>query len=121
MPKKKDRIVKIKFSDGKVMMFGNSYKPWSLQLDEYLWLLKQNGDIQSLEEVTVSDNCWIRFGGLKWCPEREFQNQLNREGCQSNESDNPNPRQYKEMVFYPDNETTITVNKLISDYKNNVY
>ena len=28
-------IVRITFSDGKIMLFGDSYKPWTMQFDEY--------------------------------------------------------------------------------------
>lgn len=38
--KQKDKIVRVQFDKGHVMMFGNSYKTWEMQFDEYLWLLK---------------------------------------------------------------------------------
>ncbi|MEH7541798.1 spore protein H [Bacillus thuringiensis] len=119
--KSKDKIVRVQFNEGHVMMFGNSYKPWEMQFDEYLWLLKRNDELPSVEQVTVSDNEWVSWGGLKWCPEEMFQHQLNREGCQDSEPDNPNPRQYKEMTFYKDASTTRKVNKAVSNYKNNIY
>ncbi|WP_260857538.1 hypothetical protein [Bacillus thuringiensis] len=46
-----------------------------------------------------------------------MQHQLNREGCQSNEEDNPNPRNYNEMQFYSDVTVSEKVNKLIEKYK----
>lgn len=121
MAKKKERIIRVKFNESNVMMFGNSYKPWDMQMDEYLWLLKRNGELGSFEEVTVSDSAWVGWGGLKWCPEEDFQHQLNREGCQSSELDNSNPRQYKDMIFYRDSTVTKKVNKMFENYHANIY
>ncbi len=36
-----NKIVRVQFTEDRVMLFGNSYKPWELQFEEYLWLLKQ--------------------------------------------------------------------------------
>ena len=88
-------IARVTFDNGLVMMFGNSYKPWTMQFDEYMW----NKDIKPIKLETSKDK-WIGGGGLKWCNEELFQKQLDREGCQENESDNPNPRQYSKMKFY---------------------
>jgi len=123
MPRKKEenKIVRIKFSEDWTMMFGNSYKPWEIQLEEYLFLLKEKKELDTFEEVTVSDNKWVGWGGLKWCPETNFQQQLNREGCQSNEPDNPYPRLYAEMVFYEDSTVTNKVNKMFVNLKANIY
>jgi len=98
--KQKDKIVRVQFAENHVMMFGNSYKAWEEQLD---------------------DSKWISWGGLKWCPEERFQHHLNREGCQSDELDNPNPRQYKDMNFYEDITITRKVNKAVSNYKKGIY
>lgn len=119
--KKKDKIIKLKFNNEWIMMFGNSYKPWEMQLEEYLFILLRNGELDDYEEVTVSDNPWVGWGGLKWCKQDKFQNQLNREGSQSNEPDNPNPRQYNEMVFYKDVAVTKKVNKMFDNLKANIY
>lgn len=123
MPRKKqeDKIVRVKFSDVRTMMFGNSYKPWTMQLEEYLFMLKRKGELDDYIDVTVSDSQWVGWGGLKWCPEKDFQHQLNREGCQSDEPDNHNPRQYKEMEFYRDNSVTRKVNKMFDNLKANIY
>lgn len=95
------RIVRVTFSD-RIMMFGNSYKPWKDQLDEYLLLRRQANDTLTLVKVEMSFANWVSWGGLKWCQEADFQHQLNRERCQSDEPDNPNPRQYSQMVFEED-------------------
>lgn len=91
-------IVRVHFENGDVMMFGTSYKPWTMQFDEYCWNNKDQ--INDIEKVEVSNSKWIGWGGLKWCSEEKFQHQLNREECQYNEPDNPAPRQYNEMKFY---------------------
>lgn len=122
MPRrKKNFIVRIRFNENRTMLFGNSYKPWEMQLDEYLFLLKRRGELEDFLEVSVSDSEWIGWGGLKWCPEENFQHQLNREGCQSDEPDNPNPRQYKDMVFYRNSSITNKVNQKFENFKANRY
>ncbi|HFJ9376814.1 spore protein H [Bacillus cereus] len=117
--KQKDKIVRVQFAKENVMMFGNSYKPWEMQFEEYLQILRQHNELTSVEQVSVSvsDNAWVSWGGLKWCPEENMQHQFNREGCQSNEEDNPNPRNYNEMQFYSDVTVAEKVNKLIKKYK----
>lgn len=119
--KQEEKIVRVRFSESWVMMFGNSYKPWEMQLNEYLIFLKQKGEAPTIDGVHVSDSHWISWGGLKWCSEDNFQNQLNREGCQSSDPDNPNPRQYKDMRFYEDSAVTIKVNKMLSSILAGIY
>jgi hypothetical protein len=87
-------IVRIKFKNGETMMFGSTYKQRMDQVSEYAHIFKTKA-----EKIEISDSKWIGWGGLKWCSESEFQNELNREGCQDNEQDNPNPRKYSDMVF----------------------
>jgi hypothetical protein len=70
--------------------------------------------------VETSSDKWIGWGGLKWCPESLFQSQLNREGCQENEPDNPNPRQYSNMVFKKNPIVEAKVRKIIQEYKKSV-
>lgn len=108
----KEKIVRVAFAE-RTMMFGNSYKPWKIQFDEYVLQKKMAGETLTLKKVDVSDAKWVWFGGLKWCPEENFQHQLNREGCQSNEPDNLNPRKYSEMKFYEDEKITKQVRDLM--------
>jgi hypothetical protein len=93
-------IVKIKLKDETgnefTMMFGDSYKKWYIQFQEYIINFK----IYHCIDATVSQNKWIGWGGLKWCNELDFQEELNREGCQSSDPNNPNPRKYEKMCFY---------------------
>lgn len=96
-----NKTIRVTFSD-RVMMFGNSYKPWEMQYDEYVWMCLRNGTQLQLVKVETSHSKWVTWGGLKWCPEDRFQHQLNREGCQDNEPDNSNPRQYSKMNFSHD-------------------
>ncbi|MFJ8528620.1 spore protein H [Bacillus sp. NPDC094106] len=115
--RKSDKIIRIQFSKDLVMMFGNSYKPWEMQFEEYLQIFRQHNELANVEQVTVSDNAWVSWGGLKWCAEKNMQHQFNREGCQSNEKDNQNPRMYDEMEFYQDSRVTQKVNELIEKYQ----
>ena len=79
------------------MLFGNSYKCWEMQLSEYIQ--RHKNKIVSINQVYDSTAKWKAWAGLKWCPEDTFQMELNREGCQQNEPDNPKPRQYGNMIF----------------------
>ena len=92
-----------------VMMFGDSYKSWSEQFREFIhrkygdpkkgW---RKCDLEGLQvELEKSRSKWIAWGGLKWCAESEFQNELNREGCQEDEPDNPAPRRFADFRFEP--------------------
>lgn len=107
-------IVRIKFNNGLTMMVGDSYKPWRVQFDEFCWKNKSIGEI---EQVTCCSDKWIGWGGLKWCREEDFQEQLNREGCQSQDNDNPNARQFKDMIFRSDSTITRTAIRILQDGK----
>jgi hypothetical protein len=92
-------IVRITFENMSLhstMMFGDSYKSWDDQLEEFI---RFTGRRWKPYKVEVSKEKWIGWGGLKWCTEASFQDELNREGCQDKEPANPNPRQYSEMKF----------------------
>jgi len=80
-----------------VMMFGDSYKEWEEQKAEFE-RYKEHGKWQDIESW-ISNSKWKGWGGLKWCREEDFQEELNREGCQMSETDNPNPRQYADFKF----------------------
>ncbi len=90
-----------------VVLTGTSYKHWIDQAVEYIYRNfgdKNHGwhfsDIEDLEiEVEHSFSKWKSWGGLKWCIPELFQGELNREGVQQNEPDNPKPRQYKDFKF----------------------
>ena len=105
-------IVKLKLKDAQgkewTMLFGTSYKNYLDQIKEYfssfhVWNYEQEYSRAfptfSIESIEASKSDWKHWGGLKWCPEQDFQQELNREGVQQNEPDNPNPRQYSEMKF----------------------
>lgn len=105
--------IKIKSIDGVfTMMFGNSYKSWDEQFREYCRIFKP---IEILELETSSEK-WKGWGGLKWCNEEEFQNELNREGCQDNEPDNKSPRIYKKMCFVSNTIAENIANKVAKQY-----
>ena len=91
-----------------IMLFGDSYKTWQQQFKEYMWRnirwydtdIIMQCNFFDVKKVEYSDSQWKGWGGLKWCEDCDFQNELNREGVQQNEPDNPTPRQYDEMEFY---------------------
>lgn len=112
-------IVKITFLNDEekplVMLFGNSYKKWQTQFEEFLfseipWTGKT--EIQGIQNVEISSAQWVGWGGLKWCGEEYLQQELNREGCQEGEPDNPRPRQYKKMIFKEDSKNDIIAREL---------
>jgi hypothetical protein len=103
-------IVRLTFEkDGEQwqMLFGNSYKGWHTQMIEYVaryFCSKDRGwnkeeMLGHIRKVEVSKAKWIGWGGLKWCSHENFQAELNREGVQQDEPDNPKPRQYSRMKF----------------------
>lgn len=57
------------------MLFGDSYRTWNSQLEEYCRLYKKRP-----LRLEISKSSWIGYGGLKWCEEKEFQNELDEEG-----------------------------------------
>ncbi len=71
-----DLIVKATWSYDHVMVFGNSYKKWWVQMREYM----STQQIDYLPEIMVANEPWINFGGLKWCEWNLFQSALNEEG-----------------------------------------
>lgn len=109
----KGKIVRVTFED-RIILFGNSYKPWIVQFDEYALLCQRDGEKLRVVKVEVSNSNWVSWGGLKWCPEDKFQHQLNREGCQYDDMDNLNPRKYGEMNFYDNKNTTKDVRALLA-------
>lgn len=90
-----------------IMLFGNSYKDWFDQFNEYIWNHIRWWDEKTIMKCEIihilrverSNSRWKGWGGLKWCSHEYFQEQLNREGVQDNEPDNPKPRIYANMEF----------------------
>lgn len=103
-----------------IMLYGDSHKTWSQQVQEYIrenikwWdstiLIKRN--LFGILNVEVSDSKWISWGGLKWCPHENFQKELNREGCQLSDPDANSPRFYRDMVFRSDKKVHKMVTKM---------
>lgn len=93
-------------------LFGNSYKSWKDQVEECLRIFVKKKEIRGIEKVEVSKALWKAWGGLKWCDSEDFQQELNREGCQEDEPDNPKPRDYSKMKFYAAPQTTKLVNDM---------
>lgn len=96
----KNLTVKVTYKDKETeeifdMLFGNSYKDWKTQKKEY----ESTFPNEEALSVKKSKQKWIGWGGLKWCQYKNLQHQLNREGCQEKEPDNPNPRKAEDFVF----------------------
>ena len=101
----------VRQNDGslKKVLCGTSYKPWYTQATEYIFRAfgdREHGwrysDVADrLVDVERSFSPWIGWGGLKWCDENIFQQELNREGCQQGEPDNPRPRRHADFKFSP--------------------
>lgn len=96
-------IIKIKFKQNKdtfTMLFGNSYKQWQEQYRDFVRMFTDiDGEVPEPVRYWQSKSDWKGFGGLKWCEAEHFQQELNREGVQHDEPDNPSPRQYSTMFF----------------------
>lgn len=117
-------IVKITFRDLEnkkfTMMFGTSYKNWFTQCEEFIqnnitWWDDKNiltCNISMVYSVEKSTSKWIGMGGLKWCDEENFQENLDGEGCH---------RKYKDMVFTEDKSEFYKVKYLLSHRLRHLY
>lgn len=88
------------------MLTGDSYKTWK---DQYREMLGRPWAQNPTRFWKNTKDKWKGWGGLKWCEEGGFQEELNREGVQRDDPDNPNPRQYSDMIqnfveFFPSND-----------------
>jgi hypothetical protein len=119
--KRMEQMVKVSFTDGRIVMFGTSYKPWKMQFEEFVFGELRKKSLHSVAHVEISDEPWVSWGGLKWCDESCFQQQLNREGCQESDADNPNPRQYVDLSFYVNEGITKKIVKMINDILLGIY
>jgi len=72
-----DLTVRATWPDGLRMMFGNSYRKWWDQLEEYCRICKRGRPAA----IEVANEPWIGYGGLKWCPWEDFQSQLDIEAA----------------------------------------
>tara|TARA_R110000851_G_C12713886_1_gene527633 strand:- start:88 stop:525 length:438 start_codon:yes stop_codon:yes gene_type:complete len=84
-------IVKITFKDLEnkefTMLFGNSYKHWFTQFEEFIndrirWWDSNDCikcDVYKITDVSKATDDWKGFGGLKWCDVSSFQDELNEE------------------------------------------
>jgi hypothetical protein len=59
--------IKATFPDGTVMLFGDSYRKWISQLQEFC----SHFEMPRPEVVKCSAK-WIAYGGIKWCPENDL-------------------------------------------------
>lgn len=81
---------------GTVMLFGTSYRTWWDQLAEYCGLNKVDPPT-----ITVAQEPWISYGGLKWCSPNYFQDLLNDEANGLKDKPGFVPRKVSDFVFRP--------------------
>jgi hypothetical protein len=118
--------LKLKDADGKeyTMLFGTSYKSYLDQIKDFFYRFQKwiDGKAHPTDEILsieTSKSKWKAFGGLKWCEEKQFQQELNREGCHySNDPDNPKPRQYSKMNFSHNRKISNSIMKWYIDRYN---
>ena len=102
-----------------VMMFGNSYKYWFTQFEEFLynsikwWNAKRimSCNLYQIINVEKSTDKWIGFGGLKWCTETEFKESLAHEAKGLDQE----VRKYKDMIFNYDANKFYKVKNMLKD------
>lgn len=112
-------ILRITFQNDatSTMLFGDGYKPWKLQFEEYVH--RHGMGTSDVLRVEKSKSAWKNWGGLKWCHEDSFQQELNREGCQQDDPDASNPRQYSRMRFVDSEKDFDYVRSYLLRTKNN--
>lgn len=76
MPRK-NITVKVLFADGFEMLFGNSYRDWDDQLQEFCGMSRP---VQVPVSIAGSPFPWVAYGGLKWCAPESLQKELDEEG-----------------------------------------
>lgn len=114
--REKSELVKQGKPETFVMLFGNSYKKWQTQFAEFAFRYYtprgEGWDRKYIAGNIVggakSMSKWIGYGGLKWCPEEEFQKELDAEyEGQKSKIEWNGPRQYSKMDFYHINLRTL--------------
>lgn len=117
--------VKIKMKDSKeefTMLFGDSYKSYLVQIKEFFYRVGtkwvENKPCAEIEiiDIQFSNAKWIGWGGLKWVSEENIQEKYNREGCQSDEPDNPTPRKYSDISFSYDMKRENEIKRFFKEY-----
>lgn len=74
--------VKVEFSNNDsvgekfTLVFGDSYKTWKMQLQEYLWRRRNNSDVGvTIENIYLSHSRFTQ-DGLKWCTLEAYAKEL---------------------------------------------
>lgn len=60
------------------MVFGDSYKKWREQLQEYIWQLNHHKNAFKIESLYLSHSRFVQTG-LKWCEFDEYRDMLVKE------------------------------------------
>lgn len=95
-------IIRVTLKNGHVMMFGDSYKPWEQEFQEYCWFGAvpfNNFYIKDIvvDKVEYSNEKFPSFGGLKWGTEQVMVERLEEQA----EHEGKKPRDYSKYVYNP--------------------
>lgn len=78
------------------MVFGDSYKTWQMQLNEYLMMLHNRETQYKITGLRKSNAKFVQHG-LKWCAVDEYQSELKFEAKDTGKQ----PRRFDAMSFSP--------------------
>lgn len=76
--------VKVQFTTDEetyTMVFGDSYKTWQMQLQEYIYYLKRKDRKFTINKLDKSSEKF-RQNGLKWCDIKEYQGELTEDALE---------------------------------------
>ena len=95
-------IIRVTLKSGNVMMFGDSYKPWEREFQEYCWVgASQTTDFYIrnilVEKVEYCNEKFPTYGGLKWGPEAAMVQRLQEQA----EQEGKKPKDYSKYIYIP--------------------
>lgn len=95
-------IIRVTLKNGNVMMFGDSYKPWEQEFQEYCWAGARpfnNFYLKDLkiEKVEYSNEKFPYYGGLKWGSEQVMVERLKEQAAYEGKT----PKDYSKYVYEP--------------------
>ena len=95
-------IIRVALKNGNVIMFGDSYKPWEQEFQEYCWFgASRTTDfcIRNilLEKVEYCNEKFPTYGGLKWGSEAAMVQRLKEQA----EQEGKKPKDYSKYVYSP--------------------
>lgn len=120
-------IVRVTLKNGSVIMFGDSYKKWDVQFQEYCWfgaVAFNNFYIRDVvvEKVEYCKEKFPTYGGLKWSTEKALIDRLKEQAA----SEGRQPKDYSKYAYFPAPDRMMDkINECIKDgwrlaYANNI-